>query len=81
MISPHILTLAGFGLWLCLAVPMPWMRAYLRQRLFWVLFVTGVPILGWLTLYWGPTAGVAAFAIGLWLLFRRPATPLRRRVN
>lgn len=81
MISSHILTLSAFALWLCLAVVMPWIRTQYRQRLFWALFVTGVPILGWLTLYWGPTAGVASLAIGMWLLFRRPVVSLRRRAN
>lgn len=71
--------LVAFGVWLCLAMAMPRLHMHHRPRLFWILIVAGVPILGWLTLYWGPTAGVGAFALGLWLLFRGPFDPLRRR--
>lgn len=81
MISAPILTVAGFAVWMCLAVLMPLMRLSHRSRMFWALFVTGVPILGWLTLYWGPTAGVGGFILGLWLLFRRPAGAWRRPVR
>lgn len=78
MISAPVLTLAALAVWLCLAILMPWVRARQQSRLFWALVVSGVPMLGWLTLSWGPSAGVAGFAIGLLLLFRRPAAALRR---
>lgn len=74
----QILPLAAFGGWFCLSLLIPWLRERSRARLFWALVVTGVPILGGLTLFWGPSAGVGAFALGLWLLFRGPAAPITR---
>ena len=73
----QILSLAAFGGWFCLALLIPWLRAHHRVRLFWALVVAGVPILVGLTLFWGPSAGVGAFALGLWLLFRGPSGPIR----
>ena len=63
-------------LWLVLAwarlnVPMRW-----RLRVRVLLIVTGIPVLGWLTLLWGPGAGTAALVIGAALLLIQP---LRRR--
>ncbi|WP_254367919.1 DUF2484 family protein [Paracoccus sp. Z118] len=41
----------------------------------WALIVAGVPLLGWLTLHWGPIAGLAVFLIGAVLLARRGQEP------
>ena len=38
----------------------------------WVLVASGIPVLGWLTLHWGPMAGVSALACGAVLLSRPP---------
>ncbi len=78
MITAPILTIAGYAAWLCLAMLMPRITLRHGSRLFWALVIAGVPILGWLTLYWGPTAGVAGFALGLLLLFRRLGASMRR---
>lgn len=80
MTATLVLPLAAFGLWLCLAASLPRLRTSWRLRLFWLLIAAGVPILGWLTLHWGPTAGIGAFAIGLWLLLRPPSGPVGRQV-
>ncbi|MDP5305549.1 DUF2484 family protein [Paracoccus spongiarum] len=78
--SPALLiTLAVAGGWLALACLLPMLRAVHRPRAFWALVATGVPVLGWLTLNWGPVAGVAGFAMGLAVLFwpprRQPRNP------
>ena len=67
-----ILTLAVSACWLLLACLLPFFRPHHRARAFWALVAVGVPVLGWLTLNWGPMLGVAGFALGLAILFWPP---------
>lgn len=67
------------GVWLCLACLVPLLAPGRRSTANWCLVVLGVPILGWLTLVWGPGIGVLGFALGLLALSRRPMRP--RAVN
>lgn len=60
------------GVWLCLACLVPMLAPRWRPRANWCLVTFGVPILGWLTLVWGPGIGVLGFALGLLALGRRP---------
>jgi hypothetical protein len=70
------LALAVTGLWLVLACAIPRLNRRRRQPASWIMALVGVPILGWLTLQWGPGLGVLGFALGLLVLYR---PPLRRR--
>lgn len=72
MSTVQIITVAVVLAWLALACFLPWLRAHHRPRGFWALVAMGVPVLGWLTLNWGPMAGVAGFAMGLAVLFWPP---------
>jgi hypothetical protein len=76
----HLATFAVAAVWLLLACLLPWLRPHHRPRAFWALVATGVPVLGWLTLNWGPILGVAGFALGLAALFwpprRHPRDPM-----
>lgn len=78
MSSAAWLGLASLGLWLVLACAVP--RLPLRGRALFIgaLVLAGVPLLGWLTLRWGPGPGVLGFALGLLVLYRPPTR--RRRV-
>ncbi|WP_304616532.1 DUF2484 family protein [Paracoccus sp. (in: a-proteobacteria)] len=78
MSSAAWLGLTSLGLWLVLACSVP--RLPLRGRALFIgaLVLAGVPLLGWLTLRWGPGPGVLGFAIGLLVLCR---PPLRRRTD
>ena len=58
--------------WSLLASMIPLLPSRYRFSAFWAMIALGVPVLGWLTLHWGPGAGVAAFAFGLWLVLRQP---------
>lgn len=58
--------------WLVLACLLPNLRAHHRPRAQWALVASGVPMLGWLTLNWGPMAGSAGFALGLAALLWPP---------
>ncbi len=60
-----VITAAILVTWLWLACRLPRLREPNRQRAQWVLIAFGVPILGWLTLNWGPMIGVASFAFGI----------------
>ncbi len=75
----HILSVGAAGLWLLAGA----LRGYLpfdqRTRAMWVLIFAGVPLLGGLTMSWGPTAGVAGFAVGLAVLIWPPRRATGRR--
>lgn len=70
------LALAAAGLWLVLALVIPRLPRLQGGAMPWLLALAGVPILGWLTMHWGPGPGFAGFGIGLLVLAR---APLRRR--
>ncbi|SET41151.1 DUF2484 family protein [Paracoccus homiensis] len=71
--TPTLLITLGVALgWLVLACLLPRVKEPHRQRGLWALIGVGVPILGWLTLNWGPMAGVLGFAVGLAILFHPP---------
>lgn len=70
MSTIDIITLGVLAAWMALAVLLPWLRPHHRPRGFWALVATGVPVLGWLTLNWGPMAGVSGFVVGLAVLLR-----------
>ncbi|MDB6180560.1 DUF2484 family protein [Paracoccus fistulariae] len=72
MTLPHLCSLIGFGGWLLLVILAHWLPAKYRQQAFWGLVAIGVPILGVITLHWGPGAGIASFAAGVCALFTRP---------
>ncbi|MFN3273141.1 MAG: DUF2484 family protein [Paracoccus sp. (in: a-proteobacteria)] len=76
MSLPAGLALAALALWLLAACAIPRLRLAHRGVAVWVLVLAGVPLLGWLTLRWGPGLGVLGFALGLLVLYR---PPLRRR--
>ncbi|MCQ0970788.1 DUF2484 family protein [Paracoccus sp. TK19116] len=61
------------ALWALLAALMPLFGPRHRSAAWWLLVVAGVPLLGWLTLKWGPGIGVLAFALGALALWRRPS--------
>nr|WP_256447741.1 DUF2484 family protein [Paracoccus marinaquae] len=68
------------ALWALLACLVPFWAERYRFHAFWVMVFLGVPVLGWLTLQWGPGVGVAAFALGLAILFWPPFRPHRDRM-
>lgn len=68
----HIATLVAGGGWLLLACLLPWLRLHHRARAYWALVALGVPVLGLLTLHWGPMAGAASLTLGLAILFWPP---------
>lgn len=72
MTALPIMTLAVAAGWLLMACLLPYLRPHHRPRAFWAMVATGVPVLGWLTLHWGPMLGVAGFALGLAALFWPP---------
>lgn len=74
--TPAVISSCGaVGLWVLLAALIGFLRPHHRLAAFWIVVVLGVPVLGWLTLNWGPSVGVGAFALGLALLLRRPSRP------
>ncbi|WP_240643568.1 DUF2484 family protein [Paracoccus siganidrum] len=79
MIVPSYLSLLVASAWLVAACLIPFLRAKHRPAAFWGLVLVGVPVLGWLTLHWGPVMGFGAFAMGLWVLLRSPLQTVRRR--
>ena len=72
MTTSHLCSLLAIGCWLLLVVLAHWLPARYRQQAFWGLVALGVPILGLITLHWGPGVGIGAFAIGVCALFTRP---------
>lgn len=65
------LPLVAAVLWVAMAWPLPRLPGRMRRRLGWGLALAGVPVLGLLTLNWGPGLGVAGLGIGLALLVWR----------
>ncbi|MBK4215255.1 DUF2484 family protein [Paracoccus caeni] len=78
MSRAELLSLALPALWLLLVWIIPMLRAEYRRHALRAMVVVGVPILGWLTLYWGPIMGIGAFAVGLILLVTLPSGTARR---
>ena len=72
-----LLALAVAAVWLTLACLTPRLQRRWQRRASWALGLAGVPVLGWLTLEWGPGLGVLGFGLGLLLLLGRPTA--RRR--
>ena len=70
-----IIALALSGLWLLAAVVLPLLDLRSRHIATWLLVIFGVPLLGWLTLHYGPSAGVLGFLLGTLILLR----PVLRR--
>ncbi|MDO5704568.1 MAG: DUF2484 family protein [Paracoccus sp. (in: a-proteobacteria)] len=64
------LTLAA--IWLVCACAVPFLREPHRWPATWALIVAGVPLIGWMTLHFGPLGGVLAFAMALLMLMRPP---------
>ncbi|MDB6177534.1 DUF2484 family protein [Paracoccus sp. Z330] len=72
MTSVQIIALGMSCAWLILAIALPRRGEVGDLRVFWGLIAFGVPVLGLVTLNWGPMAGAAGFALGLALLLRPP---------
>lgn len=75
MTAAHALSLVVVGGWLVLAWLVPKLPRRFGLGIFWALVTLGVPILGLLTFYWGPAAGLVGFATGLCVLFLQPTRP------
>lgn len=58
---------AGLG-WLALALCLPALRRSLQVRGTWITVISGILILGWITLCWGSFAGGSGLMLGLLLL-------------
>ncbi|WP_410216475.1 DUF2484 family protein [Paracoccus sp. (in: a-proteobacteria)] len=71
VLSQPVAALVLAGGWLCLAWWLPRLPFRWRRHLLAGLVVLGVPILGWLTLLWGPGLGVLGLGLGLGLLLSR----------
>lgn len=72
------LTLVSCGVvttWLVVASLIPYLRPRYHFSASWLMVALGVPVLGWLTLHWGPGVGVGAFSIGFLVLLRQPLRP------
>lgn len=68
-------------LWLVLVCFLP-RRAPLGQaRLLAGMIIIGVPVLGWLTLHWGPGVGLGAFAAGLGAILHRNRQDRRQDIE
>ncbi|WP_299358202.1 DUF2484 family protein [uncultured Paracoccus sp.] len=76
-----LVAVVAAGLWLGAAAVSAHLPPRPRGWAAWALVLTGVPLLGCLTLYWGPTAGLALFGAGILLLIRLSprARPVRRQ--
>ncbi|RNF33051.1 DUF2484 family protein [Paracoccus methylarcula] len=75
MNDPHVISGALALSWLILAGLLPRIAWRYRNPASWGMIVIGVPVLGWLTLHWGPGVGVAAFALGFGVLVLQPLRP------
>ncbi len=80
LLATHPL-IAAFAalLWIAAACLLPFVRLRWRYGALWVLVISGVPVLGWLTYLCGPICGVLFLLLGLSLLVWPPAEALRRR--
>ncbi|RMC36420.1 DUF2484 family protein [Paracoccus alkanivorans] len=81
MTGLHVISGAMALLWVILASLQPRVTRRHQARSFWAVIFLGVPVLGWLTLHWGPVIGVAAFVLGLCLLLFQPLRPRRGEVT
>ncbi|SEN82644.1 Protein of unknown function [Paracoccus alcaliphilus] len=79
MTQPHYISLLFVAIWLVMACLIPFLRAQHRPAAFWAMVLVGVPVLGWLTLHWGPGIGFGTLVLALWVLLRSPLDPSRRR--
>ena len=59
--------------------PRSLLEAFPGELIMWVLIISGVPVLGWLTYLYGPACGVLFLLLGLSLLVWPPVEALRRR--
>ncbi|MDO5613028.1 MAG: DUF2484 family protein [Paracoccus sp. (in: a-proteobacteria)] len=66
---PPVAALLASGLWLLMALLIPRVPLRWRVAAVWGMVLTGVPMLGWLTLHWGPGPGIAGFVLGLLALY------------
>ncbi|MDO5632255.1 MAG: DUF2484 family protein [Paracoccus sp. (in: a-proteobacteria)] len=73
---PPVVALLASGVWLLVALLIPFVSLRWRAAVVWGMVLAGVPILGWLTLHWGPGPGIAGFVLGLLALY---LPPRRRR--
>lgn len=69
--------LALAALWLVLALLLPRLPVPRRSLATRCVVALGVPVLGLLTLHFGPAAGLAGLAAGLALLWRQRLRPSR----
>lgn len=67
-----VIAMSITGLWLFAACLISLLVPPHRGRARAVLIAMGVPILGWLTLVWGPGIGVTTFTLGLLALVLQP---------
>lgn len=70
MTTVQIITMCLSLGWFGLGLALPHFLHRFDLRILWGLIVSGVPVLGLLTLNWGPMAGAAGFALGLAVLLR-----------
>lgn len=68
-------------LWLVLACFLPRRSPLGQARLLAGMIIIGVPVLGWLTLHWGPGVGLGAFAAGLGAILHRNRQDKRQNVE
>ncbi len=67
-----LLALVVAVVWLALSCLTPRLQRRGQRRASRALVLAGVPVLGWLTLEWGPGLGVLGFGMGLLMLLTRP---------
>lgn len=79
--SPLAATIATGSavIWVGLACLLPLVRLHWRGAALWTLVLLGVPVLGWVTFFWGPGFGVLIFAVGLSILVWPPMALFRRK--
>ena len=70
--NPAYLPLIAAIVWLILALLIPLFAPHRRGLTTRIMVALGVPVLGWLTLRGGPTAGLLALTLGVAVLFWRP---------
>ena len=80
LLATHpLVAVIAAALWVVLACLLPYIRLHWRYAVLWVLIISGVPVLGWLTYLYGPACGVLFLLLGLSLLVWPPVEALRRR--
>lgn len=65
MTDAALLAVVATGIWLALAILVVRLRGRGRGSARGLLVLAGVPLLGWLTLKWGPGPGVLCLLLGL----------------